>query len=81
MTRTERVAGSLLIALVIGAIVVPVVARQDPLAIDDQPAALAHDVARLLETPLLPKGTLVVGMIYDLGSGRLDTVVPPASAG
>ena len=53
----------------------------DPLAIDDQPAALAHDVSRLLQTPLLPKGTVVVGMIYDLRSGRLDTVVPPAAAG
>lgn len=35
MTRTERLAGGLLITLVIGAIVVPEVARQDPLAIDD----------------------------------------------
>jgi len=35
MTRTERLAGGLLIALVIGAVVVPAVARQDPLAIDD----------------------------------------------
>ena len=35
MTRTERLAGGLLIALVLGAIVVPAVARQDPLAIDD----------------------------------------------
>jgi peptide/nickel transport system permease protein len=35
MTRTERLAGGLLVALVIGAIVVPAVARQDPLAIDD----------------------------------------------
>jgi peptide/nickel transport system permease protein len=35
MTRTERLAGGLLVALVIGAIVVPAIARQDPLAIDD----------------------------------------------
>lgn len=35
MTRTERLAGGLLIALVFGAIVVPAVASQDPLAIDD----------------------------------------------
>ena len=35
MTRTERWAGGLLVALVVGAIVVPAVARQDPLAIDD----------------------------------------------
>ena len=35
MTRTERIAAGLLAALVIGAIIVPAVARQDPLAIDD----------------------------------------------
>ena len=35
MTRTERWAGGLLAALVLGAIIVPAVARQDPLAIDD----------------------------------------------
>jgi peptide/nickel transport system permease protein len=35
MTRTERWAGGLLVALVVGAIIVPAVARQDPLAIDD----------------------------------------------
>ena len=35
MTRTERWAGGLLALLVIGAVVVPAVARQDPLAIDD----------------------------------------------
>jgi peptide/nickel transport system permease protein len=35
MTRTERWAGGLLALLVIGAMVVPAVARQDPFAIDD----------------------------------------------
>jgi peptide/nickel transport system permease protein len=35
VTRTERWAGGLLVALVIGAVVVPAVARHDPLAIDD----------------------------------------------
>ena len=35
MTRTERWAGGLLVVLVIGAVVVPAVARHDPLAIDD----------------------------------------------
>jgi len=35
MTRTERLAGGLLAALVLGAVVVPAVAQQDPLAIDD----------------------------------------------
>ena len=51
----------------------------DPLAIDDQPAALAADVGRLLATPLLPKGTLVTGLVYDLRSGRLRTVVEPVA--
>ncbi|HEY5547662.1 MAG TPA: ABC transporter permease [Gemmatimonadaceae bacterium] len=35
MTRTERWAGGLLALLVIGAVLVPAVAHQDPLAIDD----------------------------------------------
>jgi peptide/nickel transport system permease protein len=35
MTCTERLAGGLLAALILGAILVPAVARQDPLAIDD----------------------------------------------
>jgi peptide/nickel transport system permease protein len=35
VTRTERWAGGLLVVLVIGAVVVPAVARHDPLAIDD----------------------------------------------
>ena len=35
MTRTERWAAGLLVALVAGALIVPMVARQDPLAIDD----------------------------------------------
>ena len=35
MTRTERWAGGLLVALVLGAIIVPAIAQQDPLAIDD----------------------------------------------
>ena len=35
MTRTERWAGGLLVAMVVGAVVVPMLARHDPLAIDD----------------------------------------------
>lgn len=35
MTRTERLAGGLLVALAVGALLVPAVARQDPLAIDE----------------------------------------------
>jgi peptide/nickel transport system permease protein len=35
VTRTERVAGGLLVLLVAGTVLVPMIARQDPLAIDD----------------------------------------------
>ena len=53
----------------------------DPLAIADQPAALAADVSRLLGSPLLPKGTVVTGLVYDLHSGRLSTLVDPVASG
>jgi carbonic anhydrase len=53
----------------------------EPLAIADQRATLADDVARLLACPLLPAGTVVAGMVYDLRSGRLETVVEPAASG
>jgi carbonic anhydrase len=53
----------------------------DPMAIADQPAALASDVGRLLESPLLPQGTIVTGMVLDLHSGRLETIVEPTATG
>jgi carbonic anhydrase len=53
----------------------------DPLAIADQPAALAADVGRLLESSLLPKGTVVGGFLYDLHTGRLSTLVEPVATG
>jgi carbonic anhydrase len=53
----------------------------EPLAIDDQPAALAADVGRLLGSKLLPPGTMVTGLVYDLHSGRLRTVVEPVPTG
>ncbi len=60
MTRTERLAGGLLVALVVGAIVVPAVARQDPLAIDDVLGA------RLVG----PLSTDVAGRFHVLGTDR-----------
>jgi carbonic anhydrase len=53
----------------------------DPLAIADQPAALAADVGRLLQSPLLPAGTIVTGLVLDLHAGRLSTVVQPVATG
>lgn len=49
----------------------------DPLAIEDQEAVLAEDVAAVLDSPLIAPGIVVAGLVYDLHSGRLHTVVPP----
>jgi carbonic anhydrase len=49
----------------------------DPLAITDQGAVLNDDVARLLASPLLPKGLVVAGLVYDIHKGRLATLVEP----
>ena len=49
----------------------------EPLAIDDHTTTLTYDVAALLDSPLIPDGTVVVGLVYDLHTGRLRTVVDP----
>jgi carbonic anhydrase len=53
----------------------------EPLAIDDRAATLARDVGAILDSPLIPAGTAVAGLVLDLHSGGLDTLVPPASSG
>jgi len=40
---------------------------------------LRDDVAKVLESPLIADGTVVAGLVYDLPSGRLTTVVPPCT--
>ena len=50
----------------------------EPLAISDQRRVLEDDVALVLGSPLIPDGTVVAGLVYDLHSGRLAPVVPPA---
>lgn len=60
MTRTERWAGGLLVALVVGTLIVPAVARQDPLAIDE-----------VLEARLVgPLSTDEAGRFHLLGTDR-----------
>jgi len=49
----------------------------DPLAIDDHTTTLAHDVSAVLDSGLIAAGTVVAGLVYDLYSGRLSTVVAP----
>jgi carbonic anhydrase len=39
--------------------------------------AVAVDVAALKSNPLLPGGFLVSGLVYDVGTGRIELVVPP----
>ena len=78
MTRTERWAAGLLAMLVVGAIVVPAVARHDPLAIDDVLSArlvgpFSTDEAgrfHLLGTDRFG-GDLVVRMMLASSSGLL----------
>jgi carbonic anhydrase len=48
------------------------------LAIADPYAAVAIDVAALKANPQLPGGFLVTGMVYDVATGKVETVVPPA---
>jgi carbonic anhydrase len=48
-------------------------------AVDDPRAAVAHDVAALRAEPRLG-GVRVSGLVYDLLTGRVDTVVAPCAA-
>jgi len=50
----------------------------DKLAIADPHKAVAVDVAALQSNPLLPGGFLVSGLVYDVGTGRIELVVPAA---
>ena len=49
----------------------------EPLAIGDQQKTLKSDIDRLLASPLLPDGVVIAGMVLDLHSGRLATLVQP----
>jgi carbonic anhydrase len=53
-------------------------AHLDGLAISDPHAAVAVDVAALKANPLLPGDFLVTGVVYDVTTGRVETVVAPA---
>jgi carbonic anhydrase len=47
-------------------------------AVGDPYTAVRLDVATLKENPSLPGGIIVSGLVYDVATGRLDTVVAPA---
>lgn len=50
----------------------------DALAITDPYKAVALDVAALRANTDLPDGLTVSGLVYDVKTGLIDTVVPPA---
>ncbi len=54
------------------------VADLEKLEIADPYAAVAIDVAALKANAQLPGGLLVTGMVYDVATGKVETVVPSA---
>ncbi|SEN10757.1 carbonic anhydrase [Luteibacter sp. UNCMF331Sha3.1] len=47
------------------------------MSIDDPFAAVKKDVAELQSIAALPGGFLVSGLVYDVGTGKVDTIVEP----
>jgi len=47
-------------------------------AVSDPRAAVAVDVASLRAIPALPGGWLISGLVYDVATGLVEIVVPPA---
>jgi carbonic anhydrase len=47
-------------------------------AVSDPAAAVAVDVAAIKANPFLPAAFLVSGLVYDVATGQVDVVVPPA---
>lgn len=47
-------------------------------AVSDPHAAVAADVAMLKSIPVLPSNWLVSGLVYDVATGLVKVVVPPA---
>jgi carbonic anhydrase len=47
-------------------------------AVTDPRSAVAADVATLRDTSALPDEWLLSGLVYDVATGRVETVVSPA---
>jgi carbonic anhydrase len=52
--------------------------KLDDLAITDPYKAVAIDVAALKANPNLPDAFTVTGLVYDVKTGLVEIVVPPA---
>jgi carbonic anhydrase len=48
-------------------------------AVADPRAAVTADVASLRAIPALPSGWLISGLVYDVATGVMEVVVPPAA--
>jgi carbonic anhydrase len=46
--------------------------------VGDPRAAIENDIAELRDSPLIPGAFRVTGMVYDVETGRVDTVAGPA---
>ena len=53
-------------------------AELDALAITDPYKSVVVDVAAVKANPLLPGEFLVTGLLYDVATGRIEILVPPA---
>lgn len=53
----------------------------DTIGIADPYKSVAFDVAALLANPNLPRGLKVSGVVYDVATGRTETVVAPQPIG
>ncbi len=53
-------------------------AELDGLAITDPYKAVALDVAALKANPKLSGGFMISGLVYDVATGRIETIVPPS---
>ncbi len=47
-------------------------------SVTDPRAAVAGDVAALRAIPVLPGAWMISGLVYDVATGRVEVVVPPA---
>ncbi len=52
----------------------------EALAVEDPYAAVAVEVAMLRHSPDVPAAFIITGMVYDVATGRIETVVPPRPA-
>jgi carbonic anhydrase len=49
----------------------------DTMHVTDPRKAVAHDIAALRANEQLADGTIVTGLVYDVATGLIETVVPP----